>query len=213
MIPNSTLTIGFPSNVVPSIGSACSISAPISSSLTCTYSNPIISVTLPSSSSIPANTIFTITITNIRNPASYAPTGTFTFSTKLPGLSYTYSNGTYSPNLMNSVSTSFQSLTFQFTPATYSTAVTLQLSFQPSNSGTLPSSMKLTFANSFIINTVSCNSFVNFAGTCNMIYANTLQINGTFSSSLMSFSVTGITSPTNAPSDYSSLVSFDSLSY
>ena len=77
------LKITFPSNVVPASSLTCSISTPVSSTLACTLSGLVVTVTMPSST-INANQIFTISVNNVRNPASLQLYGTFSFSTLTP---------------------------------------------------------------------------------------------------------------------------------
>lgn len=174
MAGSSILTIALPSTVSVLAGYSCSISAPLTASLNCTYSSPAIVVVLPSTP-ISANTPFSVSITNIRNPPSYAPLGTFLFTTALPTPStYTYSNSTHNSLLTNTISTPFSSLSASFSPAMYGSPTSLKLSFQPSSSNALPSSLRITFAMTFTINTLTCNSFVNFIGTCSVLYNHTL---------------------------------------
>ena len=60
----------------------------------------------------------------------------------------------------------------------------------------IPSSLWLTLANTFIFDSLSCNSFVDFTGSCT--FSNyTVQVSGTFTSAPMSFSVSGIQTPTS----------------
>lgn len=77
----------------------------------------------------------------------------------------------------------------------------------------MPNELRLTFANSFSIQTISCNSFIDFIGTCAPLTSNTFSVTGTFTAAQMSFSVTGFTSPFTSPTDYSSVVTFDSAGY
>ena len=88
------------------------------------------------------------------------------------------------------------------------------MTFDPSESTVIPSSVRITFANSFTVTSPSCNSFVDITGgACSVIAPNTIEVAGTFTNSEMSFSVSGVTVPNTVPSDYSSLVSFDSAGY
>ena len=89
----------------------------------------------------------------------------------------------------------------------------LRVTFDPSDSTILPSSLQLTFADSFTVSSPTCNSFVDFTGTCSVVAPNTIQVSGTFTNSAMSFSVNGITAPTALPSDYSSIITQDSSGY
>lgn len=119
---------------------------------------------------------------------------------------------TYSPGLTNTIPTQFPAISSQFTPAVYGEPVSQQINFTLTNSR-LPTKVRLTLANSFIIGNLSCNSFIDFTGSCSIVSTNTIEVAGTFSSAPMAFSVTGVTSPTSAPSDYSSMVTFDSGGY
>ena len=203
MLASSVLTIGLPASLAVIGGYACTITAPLSATLACTYSSPTFTITLPSTP-ISANSAFTITITNIRNPPSYSPLGAIFITTGLPSpSSYLYSSATYTSTLTNSISTPFSTLSSIFTPGIYGTPISLKLSFQPSSANSLPLTPRITSANSFTINTVSCNSFVNFIGSCSMLYNNTLQVTcSNVSYALMSFSITGITSTLSSPTDY-----------
>lgn len=79
-----------------------------------------------------------------------------------------------SPNLVNSIPNSFQVLTYSFTPAIYGESSSLQLFFDPTDTSKLPSKLTLTLANSFTIQNIVCNSFIDFVGSCNSISNNTV---------------------------------------
>lgn len=86
------------------------------------------------------------------------------------------------------------------------------MTFDPSDSTIVPSSLWLTLANTFIINGLSCNSFIDFTGTCTFD-GHTVKVSGTFTSAPMAFSVTGFTTPILEPTDFSSVITFDANSY
>lgn len=60
---------------------------------------------------------------------------------------------------------------------------------------------------------LSCNSFIDFTGSCTAVSSNTIEVTGVFTSAAMGFSVTGFTSPSTAPSDFSTVITFDSNGY
>jgi hypothetical protein len=72
--------------------------------------------------------------------------------------------------------------------------------------------MRLTLANSFTINNLQCISFVDFSGSCN-VSANNMDIVGNFGYSVMSFSISGFNSPIAAPTDFTSLVTFNNNNF
>jgi hypothetical protein len=76
----------------------------------------------------------------------------------------------------------------------------------------LPTRMRLTLANTFIINNLQCISFVDFSGSCN-VSANNVDIVGNFSNSVMSFSISGFISPIAAPADFTSVVTFNTNNF
>ena len=60
----------------------------------------------------------------------------------------------------------------------------LKVTFDPSDSTIVPTSVRITFANSFTVTTPSCNSFVDITGgACSVIVPNTIQVTGTFTNS------------------------------
>lgn len=111
MSPSSVVIIGFPNNVRPSLNSVCWLETMIL--LTCSYSqfNSMV-INLPSNQIIPSNSKFTLTITDVINPPSFAPISVFNLATQLEGSIYTYSNDTYQSGLKNSISSNFQVLTY-----------------------------------------------------------------------------------------------------
>ena len=188
------------------------MSTPVSSSLGCSLSGSVLTVTLPSSQ-IASSTAFDVSVTDVLNPPSFAPAGTFTLQTKTSTSLYTYSYGLSSTTLTNSVPTSFDSVTYEYTPGALDSSLTLKVTFDPSDSTITPSAVWLTLANTFTINSLGCISFVDFTGGACTFSSNTVKVSGSFTSAPMSFSVNGFTSPTAEPSDYSSLISFDSSDY
>lgn len=154
-------------------GPTCLMVTPVSTSLTCSFSGSNLRIALPASA-YAASTNVIINVANIRNPPSFAPSGTFSFQSKTQGELYTYSYSLFNPGLSNSIATPFQSLSYEFTPATYAESVSLKIIFDPSESGVIPSSVKLTLANSFIIQTLTCISFIDFIGSCSVVAVNTI---------------------------------------
>lgn len=105
---SSILLIGFPAAVVP-VNPTCMMTTPVSTSVSCTFTSSTLRVTLPAST-YSSGTSITITVSNVRNPPSFAPAGTFTFQSKTQGELYVYSYGIYSTNLSNGNATAFQSI-------------------------------------------------------------------------------------------------------
>ena len=213
---SSIVMVTFPSDVVPSSTPTCTLTLPaaLAGTLGCSQSGMTLTVTLPSTA-IAASTLVTLSVSNVRNPPSFKPSGSYTLQTKTANNLYRYSHGISSPALTNTVATSFQSITFLFTPTVLGEPTVLKVNFDPSVSTLVPSVLWLTFADSFTINTLACNSFVDFSGTCSVVVGvpNTLQVSGTFVDSSMSFSVSGITAPSTVPTDFSSVITFDSSLY
>lgn len=129
---------------------------------------------------------------------------------KTSGEAFQYSLGASTSSLLNNIASSFQSTTYLFTPNTYGDAGSLKIYFDASDSGVIPSYLRVTLANSFAIQTLSCNSFVDFIGSCTSPLPYTIEVAGTFTSALMTFSITGFTNPLGAVTDFSSVISFDS---
>lgn len=91
--------------------------------------------------------------------------------------------------------------------------MSLQLQFTVSQSLLLPMSMQVTLPSYFIVDTtLSCNTFVDFVGTCASISSNTIRVNGTFTSSVMGFTVSGFRSSNyvSPTSIYTIVNTFDS---
>lgn len=200
--------------MVPSSSSACSLVQPssLAGPLSCTLTGSTLKIPLPAST-IASSTSITLTISAVRNPPSFKPCGSFTVQTKTANDLYRYCYGILSPGLTNSIASSFEALSYVFTPTILGEATVLKVTFNPSDSTVIPSSMRLSFADSFTITSPTCNTFVDFTGSCAVVAANTIGVTGSFTASSMSFSIAGITSPSAAPSDYSSLLTFDSSGY
>jgi len=65
-------------------------------------------------------------------------------------------------------------------------------------------------AKSFTINSLVCNSFVSFSGTCGLVNgsADMISVKGMTGSGQIGFTISGFTSPTTDPKDYTSVSSF-----
>ncbi len=126
---SSLLLINLPNELVFTANSACMdlLGAP----LNCTQGSfRSMQVIL---NDITANTLFGVIITNIRNPPSYKPTASnFTFETKTSDLVNSYATGIYSTPFLNSVPSTFQQLSYTFTPGRYGSSETLNLIVTPS---------------------------------------------------------------------------------
>lgn len=81
---SSVILITFPSSISSNGNSICSLMSPVSTSLACSYSNSVMKINLPSTS-YTSNTYFIIQITNIRNPPSFSPLGSFILQSKTSG--------------------------------------------------------------------------------------------------------------------------------
>lgn len=82
ILANSILVVHFPPEITPA-SIICSIkSSSINSSLSCSFKNPNVNVNI--SAAIPSNEIFTITISGVQNAPSFAQSGNFILTTKLP---------------------------------------------------------------------------------------------------------------------------------
>lgn len=77
----------------------------------------------------------------------------------------------------------------------------------------IPDHILVSFANSFTTSTLSCTRFVGFSGSCSALTSHSSNVSGTLSSSAMAFTITGLTAPLTAPSDYTTLSSYDSSDY
>jgi hypothetical protein len=143
MINNSTVLVQFPPLLIPNYNVACSIvSGTFNGPLNCSTSPQNLSfVIVTLSTNIPSNTSFQITISGVRNPPSYAPISNFILTTRLPNPTYLYSNQTQPPGFVNSWPSSFALISYTFTPLTFDTSTTLQITFQPSYTGIAPKTL------------------------------------------------------------------------
>lgn len=75
-----------------------------------------------------------------------------------------------------------------------------------------PSVLLVALAPSLSPTGLSCNSYVGFIGSCALAGSSTSTVNvtGMTGTSQVSFTITGFTSPSSAPSDYSTITSFES---
>lgn len=77
----------------------------------------------------------------------------------------------------------------------------------------VPDHIVVSFANSFTTATLSCTTFVGFTGSCSSPTSHSNNVSGTLSSSSMGFTVTGLTTPLSAPTDYTTISSFDASGF
>ena len=149
-------------------------------------------------------------ISNIRNPPSYRPTATnFTFETKTGDLVNSFATGTFSTPFVNSIPSLFQQVNHTYTPGQYGSSETLNLIVTPSAFIT-PRTLIVEMARSFTIQNLTCGSQTGFTAACSPLPPYSINISGTLGSSQMRFSISGFTSPTFAPSDYTFISSYDS---
>lgn len=157
------------------------------------------------------NTGFGVIIANVKNSPSLKPSSKFGFSTiTQSGL------GQFSQNLSTvSVSTSkpstFKSLTYSFSPQILLSPVSASIIFTPTSS--ISGSAVVSLASSFTIGTLSCVS-VAFTGSCATSgSANKLNVTGSFTTESMTLTISGLTSPSAAPSDFTVFTTYDSSDY
>lgn len=112
--------------------------------------------------------------------------------------------------LTNSVPSAFGGVTFSFSPATYAEANELTLAVVPDGFVT-PTYVLVELAPSLVPNTLSCYAFLGFVGACSQATGlpNTLNVTGFTGTSQVSFTIKGFTSPTIAPSDFTTVSSFE----
>jgi hypothetical protein len=110
------------------------------------------------------------------------------------------------------VPSTFQQLSYTFTPGRYASSETLNLIVTPSSFIT-PSTFIIEMSHSFTIQTLTCSSQSGFSAPCTPQPPYAINISGALISSQMQFSIGGFTSPSFAPSDYTFLSSFDSSGF
>lgn len=87
----------------------------VSSTVGCNVSGQVFTVTSVGSA-IAAGTPYSLTFTNIRNPLSFSALTGFSATTKTANNLYTYSTGTSTTSLQNSVATPFKTITYSYSP-------------------------------------------------------------------------------------------------
>lgn len=163
-------------------------------------------------SAVSSGAQFGVIVSNVRNPPSYRPTtNSFNFTTQTADQVSIYSYGVYSTSLSNSVPSIFSSISYSFNPGAYGSPESMTLSIIPS-AYIVPSFFIINLASSFTINSLLCGSFIGFTGAYSVI-GTSLNISGTLGSSQMTFTISGFTSPSYAPNDFSQISSFDSSGY
>lgn len=177
--------------------------------LNCTQTNyQSLIVTLPS---ISGSAQYGVNVSSVRNPASYRPiTSNFTFETKTSDQISSYNRETKAISFINSVPSAFSNLTYSFSPAAYADLNELTLTLTPAGFVT-PTYLLVALAPSLTPNTLSCYSFVGFIGTCTIAtgFTNTINVTGFSGTSQVSFTIRGFTSPISAPSDFTTVSSFE----
>jgi hypothetical protein len=204
--------VTFPSAVQPLSNATCSmVYNSLSSNVGCSLSGNTFTVTaIPSL--ITAGSSFSLSFTSIRNPYSFAPLSGLTVLTKSANNLYSYSSGTTTNSLSNSAASSFKNISYTYSPRQLSTAVSLDLSFELSQTALMPSSLLLSIDTFFTVGTLFCSSFINFVGSCAPVSSNTLNITGTFNNSVLGLTLSGFSTGTVAPigTTYTTLTSLDS---
>lgn len=196
----SMLYVTFPTDIVPQTYSCTDLAGV---SITCNYAGQVLEVSLPSTA---IKTSFGVVINNVLNPPSLKPSGRFSFETKTAG-GFLYSRTLNNASVTNTIPTSFTSITGTFSNRILGATNTLTLLFTPTTP--ITGWLLVTIANSFTIGSLSCQSYT---GTCTPS-GNTLNISGSFSVGSNSITIAGLTSPTSSPSDYTSLVTYDSSGF
>ena len=158
---------------------------------------------------IGANSQFGVIISAVRNPPSYKPTATnFTFETRTSDLINSFASGVFSTPFVNSVPSSFQLVSYTFSPAAYGSNETLTLIVTPSIYAS-PQTYIVGMAASFTVLNLSCSSQIGFTAPCSPVGSSSINISGTLGSSQVQFSIAGFVSPVAAPSDFSFISSYD----
>lgn len=139
-------------------------------------------------------------MTSIRNPLSFAPLGAFALTSKSSGGAYFFSTGGSTNSLNNTSPSRFASVGYKFSPAQLNASLSLQLTLSFSQAMLLPAYLQISIAPFFIVDTLSCNTYIDFVGSCTVLVNNTLKVSGNFSSAVMGVTVTGFSSPNSLPS-------------
>lgn len=99
--------------------------------MTCTYSNPILSI--PLSTDLTAGSTYTFTLTKFTNPRTYTPSGSFTVATKISTFDVSSSSATgitnSQPNTINTLSITVTNPTQSYMDSTQ----TIKFSFATTN--------------------------------------------------------------------------------
>ncbi len=166
--------------------------------MTCSLVSTSIRITLPASA-INAKTLITFSITNIRNPKTFATPSDFTISVKTSDNANTYASGPTTNKLVNNVTSSFVAITGTFSSTLLGTTTTLVTTFQASTQ--IPSSIEVTIPSYLTVPTsLSCTSITGFTGSCSNTETYTIRLSGTMSLSSLGFTIQGITIPNSPPS-------------
>jgi hypothetical protein len=214
-VANSIISVAFPPSITPYPNSTCNIITPTAASLLCGLSSTTITLTLPNSA-ISSNTTISFSISNIRNPSSFAPPTAFTISTFPSNNVYQYASGQTTNILNNTVASSFMSVSGVYSPRYLNTNISLLITFQPANIA--PGYIQVSIPTYFTINAggLTCNTLSDFNGSCVVLSSNSLQVNGNFTSSApTTFGISGFSAPVTSPSstNYILLSSYTSTNY
>jgi hypothetical protein len=203
-LASSFLDILLPTEITPSISTTKCFDITTNAPLTCNVTSSLIIVNLSSTTS---KSLFGVILTNIKNPPSLKPSGTFGFRTRTPDTIGIYSLNLSTVSVTNTIPSAFIQVAGQFTPQTLNSSITANISFTPTSS--ITGWIVVSLASSFNLSTVQCQSFSAFTGSC-AVSGNNVNITGNFGSSLMSVTITGISSPTTLPTDSTTVTSYDS---
>lgn len=203
----SLLVIGFPNDIAMTITSTCTDLAGTALNCTQTSYQGLI-VTLPT---VASGVQFGVIVSNVVNPPSTRPSTTnFQFQTKTSDQLSTYASRSITNPLTVSLPSAFANLTYSFSPAAYSTPESLSITLTPLGYVN-PTSFIVELAPSFTVTALACNSFVGFIGSCSVSSQSAYGVNvtGMTGASQVSFTVTGFTSGSSTPSDFTTVSSFE----
>jgi len=209
---NAKVLVTFPTAAPPQNSSLCNfIYQGTTTPVGCTLSGYTFTLTT-NSTVVTSGDTFSFSFTNIRNPLSFTALSGISTLTKTANGLYSYSSGSCTNNLQNTVPTSFKNINYQYSPRQLNQSITLQLNFQLSQYTLMPSYILLSIDTYFTVGTLSCGSFVNFVATCSSVSSNTIKISGSFNNSVMGITISGFSSQLTTPatSTYTTLASFDS---
>jgi hypothetical protein len=197
----SKLLITFPNEVVAQSSYSCTDLSSISTA--CSFNGQVLTANIPSSAT---SSNFGVVVASVLNPPSLQPSSKFSFSSQTP-TGYLYSKTVNNISVTNTQASSFPILTGAFSAKMLGTANNLTLTFTPTTP--ITGWLLATLADSFTVSTLAC---LSYTGTCSAS-GKVLNISGNFNTGSNSITISGLTSPNSAPSDFTSIVSYDANGY